>query len=321
MIRIEEFNDCILCGSRGVLLYANLKDRAYYTGGTYNYYLCKDCKLAWLNPHPIKEDLPLCYKDYYTHPDDKQLDANRKGDGALVKKIKRLFKVKLFSGINTNKETCSFPIMPKWYGEGKLLDIGCGDGLFLFNMKKMGWQTYGIEIDEKAANYAITNYDLNIYIGCIEDSPFRDNFFDVITMNHVIEHIYDPLCLFEQCYKKLVPGGYVYIETPNLHSLAHRIFRKDCLFFDVPRHLWIWSKDSLMKAALNKKFKIVECRTTNYYAASCYDQSMLIKKVGKTNFNWAGSLAGKLFSKVEHIINIYMKDIGEDVYLVLRKVN
>lgn len=321
MIMIEEYNDCILCSSRGVLLYSDIKDRIYNAEGTYNYFLCKACKFAWLNPRPIKEDLFLFYKDYYTHPNNKQHNGIEKGNIVPVKESKRLVKANLFFHVNFNKERHSFPIIPKWYGEGKLLDIGCGDGLFLFNMKKMGWQTYGIEIDEKAANYAIKNYGLNVYIGDIESSPFENNFFSVITMNHTIEHIFDPLRLLEQCYKLLAPNGYVYIETPNLNSLAHWIFKRNYVFIDAPRHLWIWSKESLMKAALREKFKIEECKTTNYYAASIYDKSMLIKKVGKAKLNREISFAGRLFSKVEHIINILMKDIGEDVYLVLRKAD
>jgi len=342
MIRTEEFNFCVLCNSKGSLLYEGIKDRLFSAEGVYNYYFCNWCKFAWLNPRPIKEDISLCYKEYYTHkapiiPKETNrikkiikekiikcllsfycsipVSAKLKRSELILGKILSLFPyMRKRAGI-------AFPIIPKWYSCGKLLDIGCGNGYFLYMMKKVGWDVYGVEIDEKAANYAKKNYNLPIFIGSLEEANFSKGFFDVITMNHIIEHVYNPITLLRKAHEILIPGGYIYLRTPNLESLAHKLFKSNCFFLDAPRHLWLWSKNSIVKIFEREKFNIVKNETSNFYAATIYDQSKLIKKQGRADLNRNITIAGKIFSKFEHLLKILKIDIGEDIYLIARKRN
>lgn len=227
MIRTEEINFCLLCNARGSLLYEGVRDRLFGVEGVYNYYFCDWCKFAWLNPRPIKEDIFLCYKEYYTHqPSMISREINREKNKISSNE---LILGKIFPFLR-KRASYSFPIIPKWYNCGKLLDIGCGNGYFLYIMKKLGWNVYGIEIDEEAANFAKRNYDLPIFIGSIEEANFSKEFFDVITMNHTIEHVYNPLTLLRKAYETLVQGGYIYLRTPNIESLAHKLFKRDCFF-------------------------------------------------------------------------------------------
>ncbi len=339
MIRTEEINFCLVCNSRGSLLYEGLRDRLFGVEGVYNYFFCDRCKFAWLNPRPIKEDIAKCYKEYYTHQPSiisKEINARKNKIKEKIRKFilysysnipisdtlssSKLILGKILSLFPSLLKRAS-PIIPKWYNCGKLLDIGCGNGYFLYIMKKLGWNVYGIEIDEEAANFAKRNYDLPIFIGSLEEANFSEGFFDVITMNHTIEHVYNPLTLLRKAYKILVPGGYIYLRTPNIESLAHKLFKRDCFFLDAPRHLWLWSKNSITKILEREKFNVIKFETSNFYASVVYDQSKLIQKQGRAELNKKISIAGKMFSKFEHLLKIIRIDISEDIYLIARKRN
>jgi SAM-dependent methyltransferase len=107
-----------------------------------------------------------------------------------------------------------------------LLDIGCNDGTYT---KKIGKSTkiselYGIEIDDKLLKLANKN-GINAIKGNINEKfPFKDNFFDVVISNQVIEHLTNPDNMIKEIHRILKPGGFAIISTPNLCSLHNRLF-------------------------------------------------------------------------------------------------
>lgn len=126
----------------------------------------------------------------------------------------------------------------------KLLDVGCGNGTFLQVMKALGWQTVGLEPDPKACEFA-RSVGLEMVQGSLQDAPFEAESFDAITLNHVIEHLHDPARDLEVCWRLLKPGGTLWITTPNLGSEGHRRYGGDWLHLDSPRHLVLFTLNSL----------------------------------------------------------------------------
>jgi len=110
---------------------------------------------------------------------------------------------------------------------GKLLEIGCGDGSFLNSMAKLGWQTQGVELSERAANLARNKYNLNIYNGPLEHAikQIEDSSFDVVVMWGLLEHLENPSEVLRIAKLLLRKGGLLVIYTPNANSLFHRIAR------------------------------------------------------------------------------------------------
>jgi len=111
-------------------------------------------------------------------------------------------------------------------GNLKVLDIGCGDGSFSLEIaKKLNTkEVYGLEINKKVAENAIKK-GIKIYISdANKPFPFKDNFFDVIVANQIVEHLLNPDNFFLEVYRVLKPSGYAIIATPNLCSLHNRIF-------------------------------------------------------------------------------------------------
>ena len=116
-------------------------------------------------------------------------------------------------------------LIEKYKAPGKILDIGCGLGLFLYLAKKRGWEANGIEVSKFASNFANNKLKLNV-INSDNLDTFQDNFFDVIVVNHVLEHIENPLVILKQIKKKLNINGFLFIGVPNIEGLFPR-FQKE----------------------------------------------------------------------------------------------
>lgn len=135
-------------------------------------------------------------------------------------------------------------------GTPRLLDLGCGNGAFLVQMQKAGWDVAGLEPDPNAADIG-RKAGLDIKVGTLEEDSFPADCFDAITMSHVIEHLHDPMMSLRCCHRMLRPGGTLWIATPNLNSIGHKTFGCHWRGLEIPRHLVIFTPASL-KAALQQ---------------------------------------------------------------------
>lgn len=111
-----------------------------------------------------------------------------------------------------------------WRKTGRILDVGCGHGDFLKLAEAAGWEGWGIEPSEEAADTAKKNSGLKIFCGATEDAEFPENHFDVITLWNVIDCLLDPRAVLQKIRKWLRPGGLFLIRTPNA-SFHLSIFR------------------------------------------------------------------------------------------------
>jgi 2-polyprenyl-3-methyl-5-hydroxy-6-metoxy-1,4-benzoquinol methylase len=115
----------------------------------------------------------------------------------------------------------------KRYGNGtRLLDIGCGEGFFLFNASKAGYSTKGTEISQDAAEYASREFDLDVEAEPFEDLRFEQDYFDVVTLWQVLEHVPYPLVVLSKVHGILKPGGLLVTSTPDIESSIARILRR-----------------------------------------------------------------------------------------------
>lgn len=117
---------------------------------------------------------------------------------------------------------------------GALLDIGCGKGEFLSLAKDKGWHVYGIEPSEKLANYAVVKYGLDVK-DCAENARFQDSFFDVVTLNMVLEHLDEPKAVLKEVNRVLKDNGLLFIEVPNTDGLMLKLAS---IYFKLKRKNW-----------------------------------------------------------------------------------
>jgi 2-polyprenyl-3-methyl-5-hydroxy-6-metoxy-1,4-benzoquinol methylase len=340
-INTENVETCILCGSKGSLLYASLRDRLFGVEGAWSEYYCLNDGHVWLNPRPDIEDISKVYKKYYTHsPKNGQHSSlfsflnilegillfSEYGYSTLSSRKTHFLKYLLTRCIPMYKEIVGSKIMwLKAYPNGNLLDVGCGNGSFLSNMKKLGWNVIGIEPDATAAEFAMDHFSIPVIIGDIEKANLPGGSFDAITAHHVIEHLHDPIGFLKKCALLLKPNGMLVITTPNSESWGHRVFKMAWRELDAPRHLHLFSPKTIKDLAEQAGFKIHSNRTTARSTWEIWCSSYLIKRHGSVpedfpeNLNSMTRVAGLIIQLIQHTMLCFKKGIGEGIVLIASK--
>ncbi len=138
---------------------------------------------------------------------------------------------------------------------GKVLDIGCSNGVFLDIFKERGWQTFGVEpsksgTEAKRKGHKVTR----IYF---EKSHFPDSYFDLVIMNHTLEHVDDADLVLKMIHNILKKDGLLYVDVPNAGGLGSKIMR-DAWPLRLPdEHNYQFTKSSLSKKIKDAGFNIV----------------------------------------------------------------
>jgi SAM-dependent methyltransferase len=128
-----------------------------------------------------------------------------------------------------------------------LVDIGCGEGMFLLQMQAAGWDVTGIEPNPDAVALA-RSAGLNVLTGVLRPDTFPPESFDAVTMSGVLELLHEPVATLEICREILRPGGVLAVATPNLSSQGHAYFGPDWLLLSPPRSLVLFTPESLAHA-------------------------------------------------------------------------
>ncbi len=138
---------------------------------------------------------------------------------------------------------------------GRILDIGCGLGWLLSAINEK-WNKYGLEISKIAAEFAAKYGE--IFYGPLLKSNYPDNFFDVIVMHHVIEHMENPVENLKIIKQILKPDGILILGTPDFDSGCARLFGQNYRLLHDETHISLFSNDSMHRFLRDNNFKILE---------------------------------------------------------------
>jgi SAM-dependent methyltransferase len=166
--------------------------------------------------------------------------------------------------------------------QGRLLDVGCGSGEWLSLMKNQGWRVEGVDFDANAVRVA-RERGLDVHCGSLDEQRFPDDTFNAVTLNHVIEHIPDPLGTLTECARILKPGGRLILFTPNVSSLSHRVFKQHWRGLEPPRHLHLFSPQSMI--SLLKRASLQNVSLRPQIAESVIYDSVLLRRGRTGPFN------------------------------------
>ncbi|MEI6296929.1 MAG: class I SAM-dependent methyltransferase [bacterium] len=133
----------------------------------------------------------------------------------------------------------------------KILDIGCSNGEFIFKLKEIGYECFGVELNKGTYEIAKNN-GLNVQNCILEEAGFKDSFFDVIFLGDIIEHVADPDNFIRECRRILKSEGIIIISTPNMDCfwskstlILYNIFGIPWSSVTPPYHLYQFSVDNL----------------------------------------------------------------------------
>jgi SAM-dependent methyltransferase len=141
-----------------------------------------------------------------------------------------------------------------------ILDVGCGTGYDLRSFTAQGCRAFGIEIDPVAAGKA-RKEGIEVQGCSVEAATFPDGHFDVITMNHALEHVFDPRAALANLRRMLRPDGVLYLLFPTAGGLMFRLFREDWYHLEVPRHLQFFTHETLLRLCRETGFRVLHRAT------------------------------------------------------------
>ena len=269
---------CPICDSGNISHYLRCRDH-FLTGEDFNLEKCSSCGFIFTQDHPDEENSGKYYESdkYASHNDNKGISGilyNLSREIMLREKLRLIRKI---TGLRT----------------GRLLDIGSGSGHFLSVMKNSGWDTTGIEINEKARKRSVEKFGLKVLEPGLLNALEQESF-DCITLWHVLEHFQDPFKYASEIKRLLRPGGICIAAMPNSSSCDALHFGPFWAAYDVPRHLWHFNSDTFIKFSAKAGLKITGIHSL---PLDIFYISMLSEKykASKTHFI-SGILKGGLFS-------------------------
>ena len=206
---------------------------------TFQLVCCTQCGFVFTNPQPDNRELPRYYEsdDYISHSDKSQnLTAH-------LYKLSRTYTLKWKYHL-IRKYSIAAP--------SSILDFGCGTGSFLRQCVKHGMTGSGVEPSKTARQEAKagTNASIADHIEKIQGS------FDVITLWHVLEHVSDLQATLSSLKDRLSKSGTIFIAVPNHKSLDAQIYKQYWAAYDVPRHLWHFTRTTMERTLADNDLKL-----------------------------------------------------------------
>ncbi len=209
-----EYTACNLCESDDmIVIYQRIDLRVVR---------CRLCGLSYLNPRLLSDDL----RDKYSHDYSAGYIAKEKSKKKRAKKI--------IKNILRHKRS------------GNFLDIGCSAGFILNEARERGFEAYGVDISPLGLKHAKEVIKLNVFEGYLEQAGFSDDFFDVITLYNLIEHIPDPTQFLKEIARIAKYGALIEIWTPDIGHWNAKLKRERWKNI-FPEHLYYFTKETMQK--------------------------------------------------------------------------
>jgi 2-polyprenyl-3-methyl-5-hydroxy-6-metoxy-1,4-benzoquinol methylase len=280
---------CLVCGSENSVEVLSPID---YTVSKKAFPIrsCSDCGFWWTSSIPLETEIGAYYQseDYVSHSNSSK---------GLINFL--YLKVRNF----TLKQKMRW--IHKRIKKGALLDVGSGTGHFLKQAKIAGWNVCGLEPDKNARNIAKSTNALDLQP--IESLYHLENgSFDVVTMWHVLEHVYHLEKDVNQLSKLIKSGGFIYVAVPNRNSYDAKHYGAEWAAYDVPRHLYHFRAEDVI--AIMERNQLTYCQTIPM-RFDAYYVSMLSEKIKGGSFLkalWIGFKSNRKAKKHGYSSQVYV---------------
>ncbi len=247
-------SECILCQTP-LLEHLAVKDY-FHTQENFELLICPECRLLHTSPAPPPNEIGRYYDtdDYLSHTTDKNNFIARIYN--IIRSISIKRKIKLLN---------------QYSPPGRLLDYGCGSGEFMQACQQSGWIPDGLEPNAQAREKARSLTGASI----MSDRAQINQSYHVITLWHVLEHLYDPLVALRFLRDHLHADGVIILALPNYESPDAEHYGKFWAGYDVPRHLFHFSQLAVSRLASQAGMNVVSVHPMKFDA---YYVSLLSEK-------------------------------------------
>ncbi|MBI9079575.1 MAG: class I SAM-dependent methyltransferase [Pseudodesulfovibrio sp.] len=229
---MHSYGSCPICGCHSFDFSYSVTDTNQGVAGSWDVLVCKDCKLGVLSPRPTSEDIPGYYGDSFYTTDSKRFSGGVESIRGVLNRYK------------------AWRLKKHLPSPGKLLDFGSGAGHFGSAMSSAGWD--------------VSCEDISYSTECSRlrmdgEQPLLDypnDYFDVVTLWYVIEHMLDPRGTLQEVRRVLKPDGTLVLSQQNFSSFQAHVFGPRWLMLDPPRHVYQFSPDNLKKLVVQEGFAV-----------------------------------------------------------------
>lgn len=264
---------------------------------------CRACKSLYPDPRPSDESIGAAYDRYYTHAADPESDGRsglRGRSAAYVNDyLNRRFSGHLTPSLSPGHAMLSlvepWRLKLDYFGAHlflapdanprRVLDVGCGNGIFLRRAMSLGWEATGLDPDASAVAAARLQ-GLDVHTGFIDsDAIHIAPVFDAIVFRHSIEHMVDIKANLHCARQRLRPGGMIWLAWPNPRGPGASYFRESWRGLEVPRHLCIPSLAAMTRLLIEAGFERPSPRRRGQHAREIMRESAAIamRRGGATN--------------------------------------
>lgn len=196
---------------------------------------CRLCKTLYTSHLPNTEDAET-YEDYY-HEENLTVPAF----------------------INQRLDEIVADFAP-YRQTGALLDVGSGAGTLLEAARRAGWQSFGVDVVERAVEHA-RDMGFEVFCGTLQEARYPDNYFDVATASELLEHLSDPQEVLQEIARVLRPGGLLWLTTPNGRGVSAQLLGLKWSMVHPPEHLQLFSRDGSNRMLAAAGFRQVRVAT------------------------------------------------------------
>lgn len=295
---VIHYSNCPACKSADIIFALNAIDNTV-SKQQFEIWECNNCKLRFTQNIPDKNHIGNFYKseNYISHSN------TNKGF------INRLYHAVRSITLNSKKNLIEKHTAKR---NGNLLDMGAGAGAFASTMKKNGWNVTALEPDETARTNAKKDFKIEL-LPSEKLFELEKEFFDVITLWHVLEHVHELHNYVEQFFSLLKKDGCLIIAVPNYTSYDATEYSEGWAAYDVPRHLYHFSPKSMKLLLGQHHFKIKKIKPMWFdsYYISLLSEKYLTGKIHPFKAFISGS-----FSNLQTLKN---KEKGSSIIYIAQK--
>jgi 2-polyprenyl-3-methyl-5-hydroxy-6-metoxy-1,4-benzoquinol methylase len=290
--------ECIICNSSLASYKEPIQDHSI-SKERFELVTCGICGMVYTGGVPKEEDCGRYYKseDYVSHSDTN----------------KGLF-FSIYHRVRSYMLNRKVALVRSYHSEGKVLDMGCGTGYFVHALNEAGYKTIGIEVDDDARNVGVKKFGIQAHGNDYLLENKLDGPFQIITLWHVLEHLYSPERYMAKFKQNLAKDGVLIIAVPNCSSYDAKHYGSLWAGYDVPRHLWHFEPRTMELWARKNGFTIIDKKTMPF---DSFYVSILSEKYKNSGLGLIrGGMVG-LISWVKALIN---KNRASSVIYVMKQV-
>jgi FkbM family methyltransferase len=236
---------CDLCGADAPEPWFETRDTLLKLPYVFSIVRCQRCGLAYLNPRPTRQAIGRFYQtEYY-----ESFSSARLGTSSGRRFFKAIY----------NRLTGRLAGTVETLPPGRVLDVGCGDGRYLCVFRERGWETVGVEPSAVAVERAKA-LGLQVFHGGLLEAGLPADTFDLAIMRYTIENMHNPSEVLAETRRVLRPGGKLFLAAPMIDCLIARALKHHTSYVDAPRHLYLFTLETLTRMLSKHGFRVVECR-------------------------------------------------------------